>query len=411
MHRRDVPLSHTRLMARRLNGAPAVIPWHGDARCLMLESPFPPLCRIIDHAVTDFDQPLVSMGAGEREIILLDPESSALKQHYQDLKKELSDAKSAGDVGQVLQRAMHFVRNIFPSRRDAEDRVKEVKDDGQIVNNEPVIRLETFTRQGVGVCRHHALLMCFLLYNLIKEGLLPPGTVHVQRDAVDAGPGRRGGHAWCVYRPIGRESRFYWVDSMQCTRPYSSVADKNFLIRRYGAGAVERCVEAHAAPAKNQPSEVFPDLQKQPHHLGVLPAELKLKPAPAKEEKIVALIQEIIESGKLEVLSSRWACFFWRAGDQINKSSGGTLYVPRCAKEIHNMVVKAKATDGKIDLTHLIHSISAKARIASNNNHRYRDQDTTQKFLVILRDASTLDQLHRELTNFLRPPVDVKLER
>ena len=60
------------------------------------------------------------------------------------------------------------------------------------------IGLNNYIRDGVGVCRHQALLCGYLLERLVAEHHLS-GTVSVDRNQVEG----LGGHAWARYTTSG----------------------------------------------------------------------------------------------------------------------------------------------------------------------------------------------------------------
>lgn len=194
---------------------------------------------ILDGSITDFTStPMVSIGAGagNREIIYFDPKSKYLADQYQAALKTMLTHKASEKGGkltdkEILDATMLFIKDIFTS--NDEDAVKRFCEGwtGRSEKGVPIIPLDEFLKNRLGVCRHHALLASFLLDSLIKDKILSPGKIHHQRSDVFG-----GAHVWVIYEPDDMHRQdAYLVDSLWHSEAHHIIADKAKLYN-YGAG-------------------------------------------------------------------------------------------------------------------------------------------------------------------------------
>lgn len=218
--------------------------------------------RILDGDVTDFSdqqQPIVQMGVGRgQELVILDPSSPFLNKVYDDIKELIqADLGPSPEPNAVINYTMGFVRAaLIPQeakltsgalKARVNDLVKLAKETPETpsYHKTPAFTLDSFIREGIGVCRHHGLLMAYLMDNFIKDGLLEPGTVFYHRDTLE---GERG-HAWAMYKPIQADQeqyKIYLVDSMwrdEALDLMVTIGDNS--LNKYGESVIAECVRRY----------------------------------------------------------------------------------------------------------------------------------------------------------------------
>lgn len=149
----------------------------------------------------------VSLGADlNREIIILDTDSKFLNDKYQQLKIFLN--RHNKDTLAILKATITFIReNCLPVIKEQTVQTFIASRRGEKFLDYPVIPLEEFLKNKMGVCRHHALILAYFLDRLSAEGILSAGEVHHYRADI-----KSGAHAWVFYKPIA-ESKLYLADS------------------------------------------------------------------------------------------------------------------------------------------------------------------------------------------------------
>lgn len=232
-----------------------VLSKEGDQNSLKInEKPY----RIVTGAMTDFlSEQYVSIGGDGlgRELIAVDPQSEELNKVYKKLRDEILDSPEfkefkAGDhltperINTVFETIYSHVRTIFDfgvedtkklntifeAKLDAicsewkGDYVKgEAEINGEVREiGSPVISLDFFIKNKMGVCRHHVLLVAFFVSSLIRDGLLPKGEVHIHRNFVQSGDM----HSWVIYIPESKQGQDgYSIDTMiaSSTLPFSII--------------------------------------------------------------------------------------------------------------------------------------------------------------------------------------------
>lgn len=191
--------------------------------------------RILKREVTDFSQPIVQIGAegigreSDQEIVILDPTSKHLKKIYNQVKQKILDQLNGRfNPSAVIHCAMVAVRDILQGLYLSDNERRDIIDDisrkfGEAkLDQTSIVPIQHFIDERMGACRHHGLLMAYVLHQLIHEPrpLLPPGNVFYQRE--DVGD---GAHAWAVYKPLQAKPdekgkyEFYLVDSMWAEKP------------------------------------------------------------------------------------------------------------------------------------------------------------------------------------------------
>lgn len=138
---------------------------------------------------------------GSLEAIVVDDsyEESQLKAIYKPLAEKRNKIKQdGGDYKEgVLEEVMEIAYEKLPYSLGGVDRVNEQ----QGVKQGDKVSLDVYLDSKVGVCRHQALLVGYLLEKLVNEGLLN-GKVSVDRNYVRG----KGGHAWVRYESSSGET-------------------------------------------------------------------------------------------------------------------------------------------------------------------------------------------------------------
>lgn len=132
----------------------------------------------------------VCLGRYRREAIVVD---SSYSPYLVGLYNIVEKGASIGDSvmrDRILKSVFINVVNAMPKQDENAVanlvRKHNVGDDG-------LISLETFVREGTGVCRHDALICAFLLEKFKDNGFIR-GKPSVDRNYHD-----KGAHAWCRY--------------------------------------------------------------------------------------------------------------------------------------------------------------------------------------------------------------------
>lgn len=191
--------------------------------------------------VTDISsKKIVSCGAhleGGREIILLDPENSRhLTEHYDRLKAKLLRMEKTGKFigenseGRIIAAVSEYVsEGIFPGgagpkmllrttnfikEKELEGTKRAKVKPGRKVDDVPIISIDDFVNKGVGVCRHQALVLAYLLDRLTKEEHpMISGVVQQMRGTVRSADYEGDyGHVWVSFSSTSGSQ--YMLDSM-----------------------------------------------------------------------------------------------------------------------------------------------------------------------------------------------------
>ncbi len=225
---------NTRPRTLRMFGYMAKNDWDvsQDRQCIIIEEK---TYRIISRDVHDFtSEPLASIGSGaNREIVLLRPLS--LDGVYQNLKQTIDGTMGTEDV---LKQAMVFVRDTFPNTKDGDVlRVAKSSTEPAYKRN-TVTFLDTFIQNKTGFCRHHALLLCYLLDCLMRDNLLPKGVISYHRDAIE----QSETHTWVMLQL--NSSELYHLDSLRhAAVPHllSGDLETHPVLLAYGKNAAKNC--------------------------------------------------------------------------------------------------------------------------------------------------------------------------
>lgn len=229
---------------------------------------YTPLTAAIQDIST---KPVASCGSSERrEIITLDPDHSPiLNDHYEKLKNILQDSQK--NLGRplseeaILKHVRDYIRKeIFPSDKDldlTDSFIDRMRNDPRILKTlyivgkgdhalVPIIPIDEFIKEGVGVCRHHALVASYLLDRLTKEpeaSRMLDGVVQHMRDNVPAGNGKLSGHIWVTFLSKKEKKRWHidtlWNEIWEFSTPQ---AIAHLKMRGYGEEAINNQVRKAA---------------------------------------------------------------------------------------------------------------------------------------------------------------------
>lgn len=162
--------------------------------------------------IIGYDTPIyqgVYVGAGEREVIVVDDTEAPRMQQAYDLalakSRELNDV--VGGTYQTVLALMRYDDELVA--QDVEEFRNKKVNLNYFLQGGRIARSTGQTQeQGYGVCRHQALLAAYILEKMTREGAIR-GSARIDRNTIKG----RGGHAWAVFRtPDGRE---YIIDPAQ----------------------------------------------------------------------------------------------------------------------------------------------------------------------------------------------------
>lgn len=128
------------------------------------------------------------------ECVVVDDKNNLVRRCTADFIRELnSDDSMTLSHLSVLKLAEHHTAQIMRYDKQAVDSLSRPHYD-----NNGLIMMSEYMREGVGVCRHQALLAAHLIEEAIDQGVIA-GSVGVERNHdLEV----RGAHAWAVYRPL-----------------------------------------------------------------------------------------------------------------------------------------------------------------------------------------------------------------
>lgn len=132
-------------------------------------------------------------GTRSSEFVIVDNKSNLLQQVTNDFMESLPNVEEAATLSttMLMRKVALRVANILRYNIDATERLSRPH-----YGQKGLIDLSEYVEQGVGVCRHQALLAAHLIEELIETGYID-GSVGVERNEVIE---LNGAHAWAVYR-------------------------------------------------------------------------------------------------------------------------------------------------------------------------------------------------------------------
>ena len=156
----------------------------------------------------------ISRNPEGREILYFDEDSPTLRDCYEALFK-IGLHRNFDDLMPNLECLSRFVRGVFASsdlKKVAEIIADERNQQVELAWPTPTmltaVNLALFIDKGVGVCRHNAMLVCFLLLHMIRDGWLPEAEIIQFRMKMPKGMG----HSFVLFRTPNHHE-IYVVDS------------------------------------------------------------------------------------------------------------------------------------------------------------------------------------------------------
>lgn len=162
----------------------------------------------VSGCTQDFSiHPVASAGSSpNREILLLDPKNtSLLDQHYsklrQKLKKEMTTRDILFTVGEYVRRDVfprNYVREVMEMIEGAKFKYPTTTHRDHPAKKIPIIPIDKFIERRLGVCRHHVLVLSYMIDRLLHEtNPLISGTVQHIRGNIP-----EGAHVWITFIPM-----------------------------------------------------------------------------------------------------------------------------------------------------------------------------------------------------------------
>jgi hypothetical protein len=225
-----------------------------------------PLTGNVPHIST---KPVISCGSTiNRELTVLDPENSALlNKHYKHINKLLCRLKRETKNGFTEKMVVDLVSSytnqiIFPRNSNSIQNVENIItnwtgktiafSNGISERQIPVIPIDEFIKKKIGVCRHHALVVCYILDRLTKESEQDRfiyGIVQHMRDNLPKTERHpEGAHIWATFMSA-KGNRWHIDTFWNRIVDFNVPQEKEVLKQLYGAGPIEnqirRTHEAH----------------------------------------------------------------------------------------------------------------------------------------------------------------------
>lgn len=133
------------------------------------------------------------------EGLVVDDKNSITKGAVQSIIYKAEFLGEDAPTDEILQIVEAQVRKILRYDLDKVDEMSEL-----YYPNNDSIGISEYIKEGVGVCRHQAILAALTMEEMITQGILT-GTAGVERSLrKNLDTGEVGGHAWAVYRPADR---------------------------------------------------------------------------------------------------------------------------------------------------------------------------------------------------------------
>lgn len=163
--------------------------------------------------------PIVSIGENptNREVILLDPNSSFLQEKFEKLLEKIGNERDPANIFKIISK---FVRNEIPEHTNIEVKLAELckKWQGKKIDLQdqevPLIPLEYFCDGFGGVCRHHALLASYFLGRLTQMQLLNNFEIYHYRTYVQSPMTfGKGGHVFVIAKDMNTKE-LWLIDTL-----------------------------------------------------------------------------------------------------------------------------------------------------------------------------------------------------
>lgn len=156
------------------------------------------------HKFYTTKKPLASIGTDlSREIILLDPNSNTLKVFIQTLTEHITQQAKQQNrdltTVEILNLTLQFVKKTFGGNQyqEDEDEIDHlIEEEGTKVSKykgSPIIEIDFFIKNQIGLCRHRALLGILACDYLRTKGFLPNCKFYHHRQDL-----KKEGHTWVM---------------------------------------------------------------------------------------------------------------------------------------------------------------------------------------------------------------------
>jgi len=190
---------------------------------------------------------VLGTGANNQERVLIDRSSPIIE----DLSKMIINKCEGKSVEQILQIVNSEIDALTAkegrTRTEIEDELDEKLEqylsqrEKGLINGKPANRdvpLDELMEQKMLVCRHKGPLAAHIMGELIKEGILPPGSARTYRSNVSNESGQNiGAHQWSVYRD-GTNGDL-WVNDPRWLK-VTNVNQDDFINDELGIGIIEK---------------------------------------------------------------------------------------------------------------------------------------------------------------------------
>lgn len=318
---------------------------------------------IVTKMMTDFcKQAIVSAGAGDRELLTLDPNSTFLEQQYQTLKTsiETENHKQGRTLNpsEIFAIVIKFIReqNFKVKSNNLENDILQLYKNwpGERYESNPMIPIDYFLEKGIGLCRHHALYLSFLLNRLMNDKLLPAGKIHHLRHTFLKG----SAHVWVMYQPDSQPKKLFLLDSLWnvATDIISPTMKEQQRLSGYGDDALQRCRNLFS-------------------HISIRPSYDSLN---KKEQKYFLLeLLKLNENDCKEVLYKQHA-----------KNKYNLINIQNGLEELD----KKNANPNKVGILKILKDISETNKVFKREYQSIKESDSRQQFVLSLLSLPTSSQ-------------------
>lgn len=191
----------------------------------------------------------VSVGSSrDREHIIFNENSEKIRHLKQEAIQQCQD--KIGNIHEILSTVNEIVNQLTDqpkvSRRSVESGLDDLLTnfirDKKLSNHasleSPAITIDELIDEKILVCRHKGLLVASLLAELVRQGILPEGTVRQYRTQLDTG----GVHTFATYREKSSNELYICDPRWQYVENVSKSADQ-VAQKGYGINAVQIMVD------------------------------------------------------------------------------------------------------------------------------------------------------------------------
>lgn len=210
---------------------------------------------MVSQTTRNFNQKIYSVGSTEgREYIELDPNSKQLNELYANLRKEISKQNPPLSIIDMLKKIAEVTKSLFEIRD--EKRLHAFIQD-QLRSSNPVVSLDSFITNRIGVCRHHTLLNAYFLSRLSQDQLIKGEVIHHRQDIVG------GAHTWNIFIDHKNEpTKVYSLDSLW--NEIYCITDNPGCLKHY-YGAEDEIMKRYVTDARQTEAALIWDFYRHAH--------------------------------------------------------------------------------------------------------------------------------------------------